>query len=66
MSGRLRFLRRPSGAVGVAILLFVAVVALRRWRQLKGHGIVEDQSSDGERAHREQTAANRILPARTT
>jgi peptide/nickel transport system permease protein len=28
VSGRLRFLRRPSGAIGMAILLFVAVVAL--------------------------------------
>jgi peptide/nickel transport system permease protein len=28
VSGRLRFLRRPSGAVGVAILLFVIAVAL--------------------------------------
>jgi peptide/nickel transport system permease protein len=28
MSGRLRFLRRPSGAIGVTILLFVIAVAL--------------------------------------
>jgi peptide/nickel transport system permease protein len=28
MSGRLRFLHRPSGAIGVAILLFVVAVAL--------------------------------------
>ena len=28
MSGRLRFLRRPSGAIGVAILLFVILGVL--------------------------------------
>ena len=63
MSGRLRFLRRPGGAIGVTILLFVVAVAVFG-PLVAPHSPTQPIGSAACRAEQQRAVGDRLFGAR--